>query len=89
MPEVRIPGRVLALAALIGDEPIGWSPEREDGSITIVFRSKGKMRFEPEPTIEPEVPSFEPIIHTNEDAQEVVKTLTPTHEPSPKKRRKQ
>jgi len=85
MPETRIPARVMALAAKIGDEPIAWSVEGEDGSITIVFCNKGKMKFLAEPVVEPEV--FETVIHTNEEAQEAVKTLAPTHKPNPKRRK--
>lgn len=79
-----IPARVLALAKLIDDEPIAWS-EREDGSIVIVFNQKGKQTFEPE--IKPE-PLPRPIIHTNEEAQAVVQTLTPAHTPKPKRKTK-
>lgn len=76
-----IPARVLALAKQINDEPIAWS-EREDGSIVIVFNQKGKQTFEPEK------PLPRPIIHTNEEAQAVVQTLTPAHTPKPKRKGK-
>lgn len=45
--EKKIPARVAALAAQVGDTPLDWK-EREDGSIVIVFNSKGKRTFEPE-----------------------------------------
>jgi hypothetical protein len=86
MPELKPPARVVAIAAKIGDEPIAWSPDRADGSVTIVFCNKGKMTFQAEQIFEPEV--FEVVIHTNEEAQEAVKTLAPTHKPSPKKKEK-
>lgn len=73
-----IPARVKALALQIGDEPIDWN-EREDGSIVIVFNQKGKRIFDKVP----ELPR--PIIHTNEEAQAVVETLTPAHTPKPKR----
>lgn len=76
-----IPARVKALALQIGDEPIAWN-EREDGSIVIVFNQKGKQTFEPEK------PLPRPIIHTNEEAQAVVQTLTPAHTPKPKRKGK-
>lgn len=76
-----IPARVLALAKQINDEPIAWN-ERADGSIVIVFNQKGKQTFEPEK------PLPRPIIHTNEEAQAVVETLTPAHTPRPKRKPK-
>jgi hypothetical protein len=72
--------RVLALAKEIGDEPIAWV-EHEDGSILIVFNQKGKRTFEKESEIEE---AFT-VIHTKAEAEEVVKTLTPKHEPKPKR----
>ena len=89
------PARVLALAAQIEDEPLAWN-EHDDGSITIVFCNKGKRTFVAEPITETEIPSLEeqiwyskpPIIHTNEEAQEAVKTLAPTHKPHPKRKEK-
>lgn len=42
-----IPPRVMELAAQIGDTPLAWK-EHEDGSIVIVFGSKGKQTFVPE-----------------------------------------
>ena len=74
-----IPARVLALAKQINDEPIAWN-ERADGSIVIVFNQKGKQTFEPEK------PLPRPIIHTKEEAQAVVETLTPAHTPKPKRK---
>jgi hypothetical protein len=74
--EIKIPARVLALAEQIGDIPLAWN-EHEDGSIVIVFNSKGKQAFEPEK---------KPIIHTKADAVEAVATLTPKHEPKPKRK---
>ena len=79
------PARVLTLAAQIGDEPLKWT-EYEDGSITIVFCNKGKRTFLKES--ESEAPTFEPIIHTNEDAQAVVQTLAPSRKPHPKRKEK-
>ena len=80
----KIPARVLALAEQIKDKPLAWI-EHADGSITIVFCNKGKRLFEKES--EKEI-AFTDVIHTNEDAQEVVQTLAPTHKPSPKKKEK-
>lgn len=65
----RVPARVQAIADKIGDAPLAWR-EREDGSIVIVFNSKGKQTFE-------KVEEFDHIIHTKAEAQEVVKTLPP------------
>ncbi len=65
----RVPARVQAIADKIGDAPLAWR-ECEDGSIVIVFNSKGKQTFE-------KVEEFDHIIHTKAEAQEVVKTLTP------------
>ena len=48
MTDKKIPARVAALAAQVGDTPLDWK-EREDGSIVIVFNSKGKQTFEPVP----------------------------------------
>lgn len=83
MTEDRIPARVFALAKKVGDKPLAWK-EYADGSITIVFCNKGKRIFQKES----EVSAFEDVMHTNEDAQEVVQTLTPTHKPNPKKKEK-
>lgn len=65
----RVPARVQAIADKIGDVPLAWN-EKEDGSIIIVFNSKGKQTFA-------KVEEFEHIIHTKAEAQEVVKTLPP------------
>jgi hypothetical protein len=81
----KIPARVLAIAEKVQDEPLAWK-EHADGSVTIVFCNKGKQTFEANQVIE--VPAFENVIHTNEDAQEAVQTLAPTHKPSPKKKEK-
>lgn len=86
-----IPARVKALALLIGDEPIAWK-EREDGSIVIVFNQKGKRVFELEEQAailpRPIMHSIHSVIHTNEEAQAVVETLTPAHTPKPKRKPK-
>lgn len=66
-----IPERVKKVAELIGSDPLAWR-EKEDGSIVIVFSTKGKHTFPPEPA-----PEFKPIIHTRQEAAEVVKTLPP------------
>lgn len=63
----RVPARVQAIADKIGDAPLAWN-EKEDGSIVIIFNSKGKQTFE-------KVEEFEKVIHTKAEAQEVVKTL--------------
>lgn len=47
MDDRKIPARIAALAAQVGDTPLDWK-EREDGSIVIVFCNKGKKTFEPE-----------------------------------------
>lgn len=81
MDAVKVPLRVLALAEQIGDEPIAWK-EHEDGSIVIVFNSKGKRAFLKDAEQFEEVLT---VIHTKAEAEEVVKTLTPHHEPKPKR----
>lgn len=62
----KIPARVQALADQVGDQVVAWN-EKEDGSVVIVFNSKGKQTFE---KIE-----FEKFIHTKAEAEQVVKTL--------------
>lgn len=79
----KIPARVLAIAEKVQDEPLAWK-EHADGSVTIVFCNKGKRLFQKES--ETEIPAFEDVIRTNEDAQDAIQTLAPTHKPSPKRK---
>jgi len=81
----RVPARVAAIAAQIGDEAIAWN-EHEDGTVVIVFNQKGKRTFERDfEILVPNKVFAKPAIHTNEDAQEAVETLTPARAPKPKK----
>jgi len=66
--------------------------DKEDGSITFVLVSGPKLNMtekELRTAIEKmegeQKAAFGEIIHTNEEAQETVRTLTPTHRPKPKK----
>lgn len=72
----HIPARVMAISQQIGDQPIAWK-EHDDGSVVIVFNSKGKQTFTRDYVIEVPDKSFTPIIHTNKEAEEIVKTLPP------------
>lgn len=83
--EIKVPARVLALAEQIGDQPIAWK-EHDDGSIVIVFNSKGKRTFEKES--EQDIEEVLTVIHTKADAEAAVSKLTPTHKPQPKKKEK-
>jgi replicative superfamily II helicase len=83
--DTPIPARVLALAKEIDDKPLAWN-EREDGSVVIVFCNKGKLTFEPEKKLPKIMHSIHSVIHTKEEAQEAVETLTPAHTPQPKKK---
>lgn len=80
------PARVLAIAEQIGDQAVAWS-ERENGNIVIVFGMKGKQTFTKDFEIEKPGKVFAPrsVIHTNQEAQAVVETLTPPHTPRPRK----
>ncbi len=80
--ETKIPARVIALAEQFGDTPLSWR-EHEDGSITIVFNSKGKHKFQKQG--EEEIAEVLTIIHTKSEAEQAVKTLTPSHRPQPKR----
>jgi predicted transcriptional regulator len=80
--EIKTPSRVLAIAEQFGDTPIAWR-EHENGSVTIVFNSKGKHKFEKEG--EEEIAEVLTVIRTNSEAEQVVKTLTPSHKPQPKR----
>jgi len=68
-----VPARVQAIADKIGDAPLAWN-EKEDGSIVIVFNTKGKQTFEKVSEVEE---TFDHVIHTKAEAEEVVKTLPP------------
>ena len=71
----HIPARVAAIAAHIEDIPDAWN-EKEDGSVVIVFSTKGKQTFER--TYQVHVQEFaKPIIHTKAEAEEVAQTLPP------------
>jgi len=83
--EIQVPARALALSEKIGDAPISWK-EHDDGSVTIVFCNKGKQKFEKIEQLE-EIAESYTVIRTKAEAEEVVKTLTPKHEPSPKRRK--
>jgi hypothetical protein len=91
------PKIVLALAASTASEkvpnptPIKWRMSRKidegEGMIVIIFEHGPTLMFD-EAQIKavefpPKFPA--PIIHTNEEAQEVVETLAPTRKPNPKK----
>lgn len=47
--EKKMPARVITLAEQVGDTPLDWK-EYKDGTIVIVFNSKGKLTFQPETT---------------------------------------
>ena len=79
--EIEIPDRVRAIAEQVGDTPLSWK-EHEDGTITVVFNSKGKRVFDKLP---PSIGEVITVIHTNSEAEEAVKTLTPSHKPQPKR----
>lgn len=83
--EIKVPARVLALADQVGDQPIAWK-EHDDGSVVIVFNSKGKRTFLRE-SVE-EVETVLTVIHTKADAEAAVSKLTPTHTPKPKRKEK-
>lgn len=79
--EIKVPARVLALAKQVSDQPIAWK-EHDDGSVVIVFNSKGKRTFLRE-SVE-EVDAVLTVIHTKADAEEAVAKLTPRRTPKPK-----
>jgi hypothetical protein len=83
--EIKVPARVLALAEQIGDQAIAWK-EHDDGSIVIVFNSKGKQTFSKDS--EEEFEEVLTVIHTKADAEAAVAKLTPTHTPKPKRKEK-
>lgn len=83
--EIKVPARVLALAEQIGDQPLAWK-EHDDGSIVIVFNSKGKRTFVKES--EEDIAEVLTVIHTKAEAEEAVAKLTPTHTPKPKRKEK-
>jgi hypothetical protein len=89
---VLLLARSTASAKVPNPIPIKWRMSRKEdegeGLLVIIFEHGPTLMFT-EAQIEavefPPTEFREPIIHTNEEAEEVVQTLAPTRKPNPKR----